>query len=94
MTEINLDMEYLTQAKEKAIEGEKLRPNYKLSHYLLYVGFVTPNLRTHLTDRDMCYTKFIQNFMENVVTRPDFPNFALPLNNQAIITQKWAFDEL
>ena len=40
------------------------------------------NLQADLTNQDMWYTKSIQNFMENVHTRPDFPNFASPSNNE------------
>ena len=40
------------------------------------------NLRAHWTDPDIWYTKFIQNFMDNVHMRPDFPNCASPLNKE------------
>ena len=34
------------------------------------------------TNQGIWYTNSIQNFMEIDMTRPDFPNFASPLNNE------------
>ena len=50
------------------------------SHYLIYVEFLTLKIQADLTNQDLCYTKSIKNFMGNVHTRPDLPNFSLPLN--------------
>ena len=46
------------------------------------LNFLTGFLRAHWTDRDIWYTKSIQNLMGLIVTRPDFTNFASPLNNE------------
>ena len=40
-TKINLGLEYLTWAKEKAIKGQKLRPKYHIS--LILKAEITPN---------------------------------------------------
>ena len=52
--------------------------NYKRESLNLRAIF----LGHYWTNRDISYTNSIQNFMEIHMTRPDFPNFASPLNKE------------
>ena len=57
---------------------QQIPHNYKRESLIDRASF----LRDRWSNQDIWYTKSTQNFMEIDMTRPDFPNFASPLNNK------------